>query len=275
MNALLERHIQTASNLVEDFLLELPISRRRLLSTHLSHLPAARHRHEGTLFELNRFERLRCICFAIRWRIRIQNAREVSGRFGGGKDRQREATKLSEQRQRGSDVGDAAGLSWSVAAEEVDHRIGWNPVVIEIVLNQLQVARMLLENVVFGGVSKPIEHNPIDHVFKIEGQIRCCYLFGFDKPHVQIDWRVQSFVAREDRERLSIACARQPHGAELFGQTNGLCPAGKLTFNQSVGISIRRQHLQSRPCANDVVGQREADALGVTVVGDFVASPIP
>ena len=90
---------------------------------HLSHLPAARHRQQHSLFKLDRLKWFGRIGFAIGRSVGVEDAGEVGGGFRCGKYRERESSQLCEQRQRRRDVGNAPNLSRPIAAEVVQYRV--------------------------------------------------------------------------------------------------------------------------------------------------------
>ena len=81
-----ERHVQAAGDFVENLVLEFRIGGSRLFRLHLAHLPAARHGHERSLLQFDRFKRFGGVRLAVGRRIGVKDAGEVGGRFCGGEN---------------------------------------------------------------------------------------------------------------------------------------------------------------------------------------------
>jgi len=77
-----------------------------------------------------------------------------------------------------------------------------------------------------------------------------------------------------DGERLPILRPGLAHGAESARQIDRLGPGRKLAFDGLVGFGGVGEHLEARPRAGHVVGQREDNAAGIGVVGHLVAGTV-
>ena len=162
-----ERHVEAASDLVEDFSLKLTVGRRGLRCFELPHLPSAGHRHQHAAFELNQVHRLECFRFSVGWGVGVEDSARESSDLGSCDDRQGVPSQVSEQRECRGDVWNPASLSRPVLAEVVDHAAGWHSVVLDREAAG-GVAGVLLENVVGDRVAVLVELNSVDGVDHIE-----------------------------------------------------------------------------------------------------------
>jgi len=132
---------------------------------------------------------------------------------------------------------------------------------------------MILQDVVLDGIAGFVEHDAVDAAVQWI-QVGRGDLVRLDELEIELDLRGQQRVTGQNGKRLAVFCSRHPHCAELLGQSHGLRPAAESVFDAVVGVPVGRQQLQARASADHVVGQREHDAAGVAVVGDFVAGSV-
>jgi hypothetical protein len=214
LNAQLEGHIQAARDFIEQLALKLTISCGWLLRFQLAHLPAAGHRKQRSLLQFDRLEWLGRVRLTVGRRVGVEDAGEVGRRLGGGQDRQGEPPQLGEQRQRRHDVRDAAGLARPIGTEPVDHRLGWNAVVV----SKQDAARgrfagVVFKDVVLDRVARLVEHDPVDGARPQSAEVGCADLVGFDELEVQLHQRRQAGVAGQQSEGLAVLGAGHPHRA--------------------------------------------------------------
>ena len=106
------------------------------------------------------------------------------------------------------------------------------------------------------------------------GHGRRRHAVGLNQLDVQLDWRIDARVRRQRREHLAVGSLGHSHCAQLLGQAGVRSPIRKRLFDTTVGLAVAGKHLQARPGAYGVVGERQHDPLGVGVIGRFVAGSL-
>ena len=228
-----EGHVQTAGDLVEDLFLKLAVDRRRLFGVDLAELPSARQHRGHAAFEFHQVHRLDRIGLAVGRGVGVEHGREVGRRLRRGQHRQRVAPQLGEQRQGRRDLGNAAALARPVGAEVVDHRRGRHAVVV-----QREPQRCCRPDGSSGRGTRP----------GCRRRRRRCRRRRWSRWSAATRSGVATWSASISRRSsftgestfgLATSIANDlarlgpghPHGAELFGQADGIGPAHELLFD--------------------------------------------
>ena len=262
------RDVQTARNLVEDLVLELPVGRDGLLRIDLRHFPAARHGEEHIAFELDGVHRLDRIRLAVRRSVGVENAREICCRLRSTHDGQCEPPQVREERQCRRNLRYAPMLFGTILPEVVDHVFGLHGhrVGSEVVRS----SGVRFQHLVGLGVAKGIERDAVHRlVIVLEFVIR--NPVGFDELEIELHVRFEIRILSEEHERLAVLTPCHADGAELRGEVNLLRPDGEVVFDLVVDLLRIEEHLQPRSRAYRVVRQGRDDPTGVGVVLHLVA----
>ena len=130
---------------------------------------------------------------------------------------------------------------------------------------------MISQNPVGSGVAEGVQRDAVDAVrIVVESIFR--NPVGFDQLQVERHARIAKVgVVGQKDEGFSVLASRHPQSAELLGEMHRFLPAPPVVLDSSVEAVLVRQHLQPRAGTDRIVRQGEHDALGIGVVGHFVA----
>ena len=253
---------------------ELGVAGGGLLGLELGHLPASRNRGQHAAIDGDLLPGRGLQVAGLGRVLGVEHRREGSRRLGRRDGSLAIAPEVGEQAQTLRELGDSPVLPRPSTPEEVYDELGRYPLEAKQAPVVEQVARMLVEEVVIGGLALLIEFDTV-HLQGVERiSVRRGHLLGLVLPQVERD-RLQVGVVFEEQKSLAVNRADPPQEPELVGHAHRLGPLRELGLHQPVELAILGQALQLRPVADHEIGQGIGHARGPGVIADLVPAAVP